>query len=150
MAGRFVRNQAGMNYVMHARYGPMGRDLARRTVLVNLDARRRCPVGVTRPPDQWSSGHAAGRLKRSIHSDVLTVGGKLVGRIGADAIATDQKHSYALSVHEGSMAHPILPRRKRWLRWPQGGRDVFSRGVMHPGHSKGQPFLRNALQAARR
>lgn len=147
----YERNLAGENYVTRARFGPVGRDLGRRTVLVNLDARRRAPVGKGRAPDAWQSGYPAGGLKKSIHSEVITRRGNLVGVITADAVRPGslRRESYAASVHEGSSAHAILPRRKRWLRWSQGGRDVFRRAVMHPGNRRPRAYLRDALEAAR-
>lgn len=146
----YTRNVAGENYVTRARFGPVGRDLGRRTVLVNLDGRRRAPVGQGRAADAWTQGYPAGRLRKSIHSDVITRRGNLVGVIEADARRPGETTSYAASVHEGSRAHVILPRRKRWLRWPgPGGVDTFSRGVAHPGTRRPQPFLRDSLEAAR-
>lgn len=150
MPTTYTRSIAGENYVTRARFGPVGRDLGRRTVLVNLDARRRAPVGQGRAKDDWFDGYPGGGLKRSIRSEVTTRGGNLVGVITADAKRPGEKTSYAASVHEGSESHIILPRRKKWLRWPGGdGTDVFSKGVVHPGTRKPQPFLRDALEAAR-
>lgn len=150
MPATYHRDIAGEDYVTRARFGPVGRDLGRRTVLVNLDAMRRAPIGEGRAGDAWQPGYPAGRLKRSIRSEVITRQRNLVGIVTADAMRPGQKTSYAASVHEGSEAHPILPRRKRWLRWPGAdGVDVFSAGVLHPGTRRGRPFLRDALEAAR-
>jgi hypothetical protein len=156
---KYERNIAGENYVTRARSGPVGRDLARRTHLVKLDSWRRVPVGQGRARDEWAPGYAGGGLKRSIHSEVKTRGGNLVGVITADAVRPDtiDGSSYAASVHEGSAPHEIFPKRKRWLRYPSGqGFDVFPqdaagnpRGVRHPGRRKGIPYLRDALEAAR-
>lgn len=147
----YTRNIAGENYVTRARFGPVGRDLGRRTVLVNLDGRRRAPVGQGRAPDPWTTGYPGGRLKKSVRSEVLTRRGNLVGIVTADAVRPGATSSYAASVHEGSQGgYPILPRRKRWLRWPGAdGQDVFRSGVVHPGIRRGNPYLRNALEAAR-
>lgn len=152
MTVKYTRDLAGERYVTHARFGPVGRDTGRRTVLVNLDSRRRVPRGKGRAADQWTRGYPPGGLKRSIRSEVSDASGNLVGTITADAVRPDTINatSYAASVHEGSERHPILPVRRRWLRWPgPGGRDVFSAGVSHPGTRRGQPFLRDALEAAR-
>lgn len=150
MPVNYVRNVAGEKYVTSARFGPVGRDLGRRTVLVNLDARRRAPLGEGRAGDRWSAPRVPGGLKRSIHSEVVSVGGNLVGIVTADAMRPGETTSYAASVHEGSDPHPIFPRRKRWLRFPgPGGQDVFSQGVSHPGTRRGNPYLRDALEAAR-
>lgn len=153
MPPTYQRNLAGEHYVTRARFGPVGRDLGRRTVLVNLDGRRRAPIGKGRAPDQWATGYPAGGLKKSVHSEVTTRRGNLVGIITADAVRPNsiRRESYAASVHEGSRGgYPIVPRRARMLRWPGGdGRDVFRRSVVHPGIKRGQPFLRDALEAAR-
>lgn len=150
MPVQYTRNIAGENYVTRARFGPVGRDLGRRTILVNLDGRRRAPIGQGRAADAWTDGYPAGRLKKSINSRVITRGGDLVGIIEADAVRPGQATSYAASVHEGSSPHTIVPRRARILRWPgPGGRDVFARRVSHPGTRRPQPFLRDALEAAR-
>lgn len=149
MPTTYERNIAGENYVTRSRFGPVGRDLGRRTVLVNLDGRRRAPVGQGRAQDEWFEGYPGGGLKRSHHSDVVTRGGNLVGVISADAKRPGSKTSYAASVHEGSETHPILPRRKKWLRWPGPSGDVFRKGVIHPGTRKPQPWLRQSLEAAR-
>lgn len=150
MPVEYHRNKAGEDYVTRARFGPVGRDLGRRTVLVNLDARRRAPVGPGRASDPWAAGYPGGRLARSIHSEVIyDEAGNLIGRITADVRRPGELTSYAASVHEGSTAHAILPRRQRWLRWPTEGGDVFSRGVLHPGNRRPRAFLRDALEAAR-
>ncbi len=157
MPVEYTRNLAGEHYVTRARFGPVGRDLGRRTVLVNLDARRRAPVGQGRAPDPWTDGYPGGRLKKSIHSSVETKRGNLVGVITADAVRPTGpgRSSYAASVHEGSRGdYPITPRkrgeREGWLRWPGAdGQDVFRRRVTHPGIRRGQPWMRDALEAAR-
>lgn len=151
MPVEYHRNIAGENYVTRARFGPVGRDLGRRTILVSLDARRRAPIGQGRAADAWTDGYPAGRLKKSVNSRVITRGGDLVGIIEADAMRPGQTTSYALSVHEGSSAHVIVPRsRERLLRFPgRGGVEMFSRGLIHPGTRRPRPFLREALEAVR-
>lgn len=147
----YQRDRAGEEYVTRARWGPVGRDIGRRTVLVNLDARRRVPVGTGRAPDAWTTGYPAGGLKRSIRSDVEMRRAGPTGIITADAVRPGslKRTSYAASVHEGSEPHAILPRRARMLRWPGPGGDVFAASVRHPGNRRGRPFLRDALEAAR-
>jgi hypothetical protein len=151
----YTRNRAGENYITRARFGPVGRDLGRRTLTVEFVSRRTAPVGEGRAPDRWQAGYPAGGLKRSVHSEVITRRGNLVGIITADAVRprSIRRESYAAAVHEGSRAdYPIVPRRspKRWLRWPGAdGQDVFRRRVIHPGIRRGQPWMRDALEAAR-
>jgi hypothetical protein len=151
MPATYERDLAGEAYVTRARWGPVGRDIGRRTVLVNIDARRRAPVGAGRAPDAWTTGYPAGGLKRSIHSDVVMRRGVPTGVITADAVRPGalRRESYAASVHEGSEPHPILPRRARMLRWPGPGGDVFAASVRHPGTRRGRPWMRDALEAAR-
>ncbi len=152
MAVRYVRDLVGERYVTHSQYGPVGKDTQRRTTLVAAVARRTAPVGQGRPADQWTRGYPPGGLKRSIHSTVTNATGELVGTVTADAVRPGQYDgtSYAAAVHEGARAHPILPVRRKWLRWPGpgGGADVFSRGVTHRA-TRGQPWMRDSLEAAR-
>lgn len=147
----YQRDLAGEAYVTRARWGPVGRDIGRRTVLVNLDARRRVPVGQGRAPDAWTTGYPAGGLKRSIRSNVEMRQAGPTGVIIADAVrpGSISRTSYAASVHEGSRPHGITPKRARMLRWPGPAGDVFARRVSHPGTRRGNPFLRDALEAAR-
>lgn len=140
----YRRHIRGEYEVLRTRFGPVGRDLARRTQRVNVAARFLAPVGPTIPPDQWSPGHRGGQLRRSIQSKIEETPTGLVGMVGSD-------EEYAATVHEGSEPHVILPRRKRVLRWrePPGYDDsVFSPGVLHPGTTKGRPFLVLALREA--
>lgn len=146
----YRRDLAGEAYVTRARFGPVGKDIARRTILVNIQARATTPVGAGRAPDQWQKGYPPGRLRKSIRSEMTTQDGYPVGVITADAVRPGETESYAASVHEGSDEHPILPRRANLLRWPTpGGGEVFSAGVMHPGTRRANPWMRNALEAAR-
>lgn len=143
MTVRYTRNIPGERQVTHARYGPVGRDIARRTGRVNDAARRGAPVGQSRPADQWFGGYTAGKLKASIKGDVHETPTGPVGTVGSDL-------SYAASVVKGAQTHPISPRRKRMLRWrsPPGYLDdVFAHRVQHPGY-RGNDFLGRALLAA--
>lgn len=42
--------------------------------------------------------------------------------------------------------YPIVPRFRKWLRFPNAGGFAFSKGVIHPGIT-GRKFLANALEA---
>lgn len=80
----------------------------------------------------------SGRLKGSIGSRVEGSGVELVGVAYADA-------PYAAPVHEGAVAHPIVARNARALRFPdKGGQIIFRRRVNHPGNQPNR-FLLNAL-----
>lgn len=141
---RYEANEAGLLYVTRSPFGPVGQDLRRRTINVNVAARRLAPRGPTVPPDKWSAGHRGGQLARSIQSEIVDTPSGMVGRVGSD-------EPYAMTVHEGSRPHVIRPRRKRYLRWrePPGYSDeVFSLGVRHPGNTRGRPFLLLALREA--
>lgn len=54
---------------------------------------------------------------------------------------------YAPHVEEGTRPHVIRPRKKRALRFPAGGREVFARQVQHPG-TKGVHMLKRGAAAA--
>lgn len=53
---------------------------------------------------------------------------------------------YGVYLHEGTRPHVIEPRRKKALRWTDGGRFVFARRVKHPG-TKADPYIYDALDA---
>lgn len=53
---------------------------------------------------------------------------------------------YGVYLHEGTKPHVIEPRRKKALRWTDGGRFVFARRVKHPG-TKADPYIYDALDA---
>lgn len=128
MAGEAVIQRDALRVLLRAPYGPIGRDLLRRG------------------------------------SAVEALGKQLVGRRTntlANTIAADKRpHEtpeglalwvratapHALVHHEGSRPH--VPRRATVLRFEVGGRVVFTKHVNHPG-TKGNPYLRNALVAAR-
>lgn len=158
---RYRRNIAGENYVTRSRFGPVGQDIERRTRLVYLTAYRSAPVGEIRVGDDFGrESRIPGALRRS-HSYEVTAGTQLRGTVTADARRRGQATSYAMSVHEGSEAHWIRPRRPplvvdgklraRYLRWPRDGHgeDVFRREVYHPGTTRARPWLRDSLEAAR-
>lgn len=86
-----------------------------------------------------------GNLRRNIKVRFSGSGAGRKGYVIADV-------PYAQAVELGSMPHPITPRNKTWLHWIQGplgrgGREVFAKFVMHPGHPQPHPFLRPALHA---
>lgn len=57
---------------------------------------------------------------------------------------------YGPFVHEGTKAHTIAPKRRKYLRWvPTGGNGfVFAKSAHHPGTKK-DPFLYEALNDKR-
>lgn len=80
-------------------------------------------------------------LANSIHA-VAPSGSYQGGDLAGDVAAFIP---YALSVHDGSRPHDIVPRRVGALRFMIGGRVVFTRRVHHPG-TRGYAFLELALE----
>lgn len=75
--------------------------------------------------------------------------GIVVGPIIDGTVKVISTNPHSVLVHEGSVPHPIRPRRQGgWLRFTVGGRVVFARAVSHPGY-RGDPFLTRALRDAR-
>ena len=96
-------------------------------VLANADAR--CNVDT-------------GLLRSSLYTELID-GGRGC-RVGATA-------PYALYVHQGTTPHVIRPgSSRRFLRFTDGGRNVFVREVHHPGYA-GRAFIADAMyeEAAR-
>lgn len=60
--------------------------------------------------------------------------------LGADA----NKASYAIFVHNGTRAHDIMPKTRKFLRWVKSDRFVFAKKVRHPGY-RGDPFFIKAV-----
>lgn len=53
---------------------------------------------------------------------------------------------YGVYLHQGTNPHVIEPRRKKALRWTDGGKFAFARRVKHPGTKK-DPYLYDAMDA---
>lgn len=120
--------------------GPVVRDLLRRGLAVESAAKRNLSgAGGPKRVD-------TGRLRASIATVV-------VQRDGAPAVLVGTSVRYARWVHDGTGIYgprrtPIRPRRAKFLRFrPKGSsRYVYARSVRG---MKPNPFLRNALPAAR-
>ena len=120
--------------------GGVARDLLRRGLLVETQAKRNLGgIGGPRRID-------TGRLRSSINTQLVVRDGRPVAVVGTNVF-------YARYVHDGTGIYGprgriIRPVRRRFLRFrPQGrGRYVYARKVKG---SPGNPFLRNALRAAR-
>lgn len=91
-----------------------------------------------------------GNLGRSIH----------VGRVTATTAETVASAGYAAAVEFGTKPHPIVPRRKKALRFAPGGSGrrlsgaprsgsgvVFAKRVKHPG-TRAQPYMRPGAEKA--
>ncbi len=138
-------NSAEINNLLQSRSGPVGAEIIKRTNRVLNKARRLCPVD-------------EGRLRASLAYELrLDTNGDLVGRVGTNL-------DYAVFVHEGTGIYagrgPIKPKKGKYLSWPvknnsgQGGRRYKAGATQRYAFAKqvkgqpGQPFLRNALDAA--
>lgn len=80
-----------------------------------------------------------GNLERSISSDVSD--DPLTGVVFVDLGVAP----YGIYVHEGTKPHSIFPKRKKALRWAQGGGFIFSKDVLHPG-TEPDPFMTGAWE----
>lgn len=119
--------------IVFDRSGPVRRDLHRRGTAVRRQAVRRCPVRTGRLR-ATVRGPEHGRTATAPYVDVLA------GRTG---------HTPYLGwVLFGAQPHMILPRVQEVLRFTVDGRTVYTTRVRHPG-SRAQPFLQDALSAAR-
>lgn len=79
-----------------------------------------------------------GHAEESIHKSVVGHGEHVVG-----TVFTALPH--AVFQHEGTPAHTILPRYKRALRWPDGGRFVFAKRARVRG-IKGDLYIYRAFE----
>lgn len=139
MAKGVVLNRKELNDLLNSPAGPVANDLRRRAERVKNKARRIAPVD-------------NGTLKNSISWEMRIQDGSLVARVGTNV-------KYARAVHEGFDAYTLRPRNKQALafsKWPNAptsarrskrGNYVY-KSVRIPAR-KGNPFLANALDAAR-
>lgn len=82
-----------------------------------------------------------GQAEGSIHTRVNGSGGHAVG-----TVFTALPH--AVYQHEGTKAHSIVPRKKKVLRWSDGGRFVFAKRSQVSG-IKGDPYIYKAMDKER-
>lgn len=134
-------NPAALRTLLTSQRGPVVRDLLRRGLAVESQAKRN--LSGEGGPKRVDTG----RLRASIATVVVYRNGDPVVLIGTNV-------RYARWVHDGTGIYgphhtPIVPRRAKFLRFrPRGSsRYVYARSVkgMRPN-----PFMRNALPAARR
>lgn len=130
-----------VNRLLTAPNGGMVRDLLRRGLLVETQAKRN--LGGIGGPKRIDTG----RLRASIATQV-------VHRDGKPAVLVGTNVNYAILVHEGTGIFgprhaPIQPRRAKRLRFrPKGSRRfVYAKQVRGMAPNR---FLANALAAARR
>ena len=138
-----VINPRALQALLTGTNGPVVRDLMRRGNRVKAEAQRL--VGVYDiPPGGPVRSRRPGTLRDSIVTRLARGGPNGV----ACLVGTDDP--IALWHHEGTVAHTIVPVRRRWLwfYWRRIGAEVFAKRVRHPG-TKPNRFLVNALPAAR-
>ena len=117
--------------------GAVAKDLFRRGKKVEGQAKK----NLQRPPKRINTGY----LRSSIHTELVSLGGKPAVRIGTNVY-------YAIFVHEGTGIYGpkgkmIEPQTAKYLSWKtKGGKRVFALKVkgMRPN-----PFLKDAISAAK-
>jgi len=132
---------AAIRNLLTSRQGPIVRDLLRRGLLVETQAKRN--LGGIGGPKRVDTG----RLRASINTSLVT-------RDGVPTVLVGTNVRYAMWVHNGTgiygpSARPIRPRRAQFLRF----RPRTSRRFVYARQVKGMKpnaFLKNALSAARR
>lgn len=127
-----VLNPAAMQRLLASPAGPVGRELSRRAVRVESQAKINASG---RPGPKVQTG----RLRSSITWHLGIDGRGLFARIGTNV-------SYARGIELGNPPHTIVAVNKQALFWKGAAHPV--RVVHHPGN-RPMPFLRPALAAAR-
>lgn len=133
-------NDTALRQLLTGRQGPVARDMLRRGLLVETQAKRNLSgIGGPKRVD-------TGRLRASINTQLVVRDGRPVAVVGTNVF-------YARWVHDGTgiygpRGRRITPVRRKRLRFRPGGtgRYVYARSVRGMA---GNPFLRNALRAAR-
>jgi hypothetical protein len=138
-----VINPTALQHLLQGQDGPVVRDLLRRANRVKDRAQKL--VGVYDPPPAGPV-----RLRRpGTLRDSIVVRLARGGTWGVTAIV-GSNDPIALWHHEGTVAHLIVPRRRKWLAfyWKRVGAVVFAKRVNHPG-TRPNRYLTDALSAAR-
>jgi len=130
---RVVFNDAALQQLLTGEQGPVARDLLRRAVNVESQAKINATGQNGGPRVQ------TGRLRASIRHQLDSDSRGLVARIGSNV-------EYARYVEEGTGPHRIVPVNKKALHWKGARHPVLA--VNHPG-TRARPYLRTALVAAR-
>lgn len=77
-----------------------------------------------------------GTLERAIQAELKGLNG---------IVYLDEKQApYGLAIHNGARARVIKPKRRKALRWADGGQFIFAKRVNWPG-IRPDPFLYQAL-----
>lgn len=123
----FVPNPRGQTEVLRSSRGPVAKHLLKLGNLTQRYARK-------------DVGKRTGRLARSIHVQLTSVGTGLMVRVGSD-------NKIALLHHEGTRPHIIRPRNASALMFTVNGRVVFAAKVNHPG-TRANPYLLRSMALA--
>ncbi len=138
-----VINPAALQALLQGTNGPVVRDLMRRANRVKAEAQKL--VGVYEMPP---GGPGRSRRPGTLRDSIVT----RLARGGPNGVAAivGSNDPIALWHHEGTVAHVIVPRRRKWLwfYWRRIGAEVFAKRVNHPGTQPNR-YLTNALPAAR-
>lgn len=136
---RVVFNDRALQLLLAGPEGPVARDLLRRALNVETQAKLNA-TGANGGP-RVQSGRLRGSIRHQLDSDSRG----LVARIGSNV-------EYARYVEEGTEPHRIMAgaltgtSRKKALHWKGARHPVLA--VNHPG-TRGRPYLSPALAAAR-
>lgn len=124
-------NGAALNSVLKGEHGEVSTHTIERATRVQSEARIRCPVHTGKLRDS--------NVKRTIREPD-----------GMLAVLVGSALPYAETVHNGSPAHWIRPRKAGgMLRFTsKAGQVVYARAVHHPG-TKARPWLIEALRVDR-
>lgn len=134
---RHIHNKQALTALLTSPNGAVAKDLFRRGKKVEAKAK----LNLQRPPKRVNTG----LLRSSISTQLLTLGGKPVVRVGTNVY-------YAIYVHDGTGIYGpkgryIRPVNAKFLSWTtKGGKRVFALKVrgMRPN-----PFLKDAVMAAK-
>ena len=130
-------DRRALNELLSTPSGPVARDLFRRGKNVEAEAKK----NLQRTPRRVDTG----RLRSSINTQLFSLGGKLVVRVGTNV-------EYALFVHEGTGLYGpkgayIYPKTAKFLAWKtRKGVRVYA---MKTRGMRPNPFLKDAVKAAK-
>jgi hypothetical protein len=136
-----VLNNAAIAQLLHSPVGPVAKDLLKRGIRVQSQAKRNLGGNTSSGPRRIDHG----LLRASIATQLGTHGGELAMRVGTNVY-------YGLWVHDGTGIYgprhtPIVPRKAKYLRfyWKKEGRWVFAKSVRG---MKPNTYLKSALPFA--
>jgi len=134
---RHVPDKRALAILLNSPSGGVAKDIFRRCKKVEARAKQ----NLQRAPRRIDTGH----LRSDIHSELLTIGGHPVGRVGFNAF-------YGIFVHDGTGVYgpkgtPITPKQAKMLSWKNKlGKRVYAKQVLG---MRPNPFLKDAVSAAK-